>query len=738
MSHAELEFMGSLALIINELDPACPVFTTLPNQYFTKAVLYEYYFSLKNTYGLDESDAESHILKHIKPPFSLADVDKLLDRIVPLRYFQTVRLFSSKAKGVTIIPYPSGHSVGGALWRIKKGEIDDILYAVGFNHKKDAICDGAKFGALEFRPSLMIVDSRNALITGGSRQAKTSALLEAFSALVLDKKGSTSRVLLPLSSPSRIIEAAFLLDQHYRALKASKSRPRDAAIVILSASGIDLLEIAKGLLEWMGQSITDSFDAQKSSPFEFESAFFCRSASDLSRFQGPLFVIAPSETLDDGISREVLLEWAAFPDFHLYLARRLPPTTFSSCLLSGLSSGGYRCVLRKRLDLQEDDLRSYYKEQDDLRALRIAEVAFQKLRQLKSEAPEDSIEVDAAGEGDFLTETGAGLYVNSATMLKDVLWVEFRRDLTISKEAPFSTLSASNPAQFKKYACNFTFNSHSENKLASKYTSYGLSVDPIGAVQEHGGAKPSVPQERSSVSKETEHVPYRWITSVTDFDIKVKARLLDFDSLSDGRSVKTIVSSINPRKVVFIGGLLEERQHYANFFSLPSNSFTGEVFSAENFVPINCSSSLLINQAVLDEALLTNLTFTCMDEYNLAQIKAAYGPDSGPSASEEQGSLLFNESDAQRHEIVACKDEPREPILIGDPKLSEIKKSLHDSCGISGEIVAGELYIKNVLRFKKVHHLAYLLCNRWRPPRTFVRASFRKIFFPLAGFCSTP
>lgn len=705
MSHAEIEFMGALALIINELDTACPVFTTLPNQYFTKAVLYEYYFSLKNTYGLDESDSESHILKHIKPPFSLADVDRLVDRIIPLRYFQAVHLFSSKAKGVTIIPYPSGHSIGGALWRIKKGEIDDILYAAGFNHKKDAICDGAKFGILEFRPSLLIVDSRNALITSSSRQTKISALVEAFSALVFDKKSSASRILLPLSSPSRIIEAAFLLDQHYRTLKASKPRPRDASIVILSASGIDMLEIAKGLLEWMGQSITDSFDAQKSSPFEFEAVFFCKSASELSKFQGPLFVIAPSETLDDGISRDILFEWASFPDFYVYLTRRLSPKTLSSCLSapSDVSSGGYRCVLRKRQDLEEDDLKSYYKEQDDLRALRIAEVAFQKLLQLKSGAPEDSVEVDAASEGDFLIEAGAGLCVNSATMLKDILWVEFRRDLAIAKEAPFSTLSASNPVQFKKYACNFTFNSHSENKLISKYSSYGLAVDSIGVVQEHVEAKSSIPQERSPVSKEKERVPYRWITSVADLDIKVKVRLLDFDSLSDGRSVKTIVSSINPRKVVFIGGLLEERLHYANFFSLPSNSFAGEAFPAENFVPINCSSSLLINQAILDEASLANLTFTCMDEYNLAQIKAAYGPDSGPSVSEEQGSLLFTENGAQKCEIIACKDELKEPILIGDPKLSEIKKSLHDSHGISGEIVAGELYIKNVLRFKKVH-----------------------------------
>lgn len=46
-------------------------------------------------------------------------------------------LFLGKGRGLTIIPYPAGHMIGGTLWKIIKDGEDDILYAVDFNHKKE-------------------------------------------------------------------------------------------------------------------------------------------------------------------------------------------------------------------------------------------------------------------------------------------------------------------------------------------------------------------------------------------------------------------------------------------------------------------------------------------------------------------------------------------------------------------------------------------------------------------------
>ena len=53
-------------------------------------------------------------------------------------------IYVGRGRGLTIIPYPAGHMIGGTLWKIIKDGEDDILYAVDFNHKKErsvlAVC----------------------------------------------------------------------------------------------------------------------------------------------------------------------------------------------------------------------------------------------------------------------------------------------------------------------------------------------------------------------------------------------------------------------------------------------------------------------------------------------------------------------------------------------------------------------------------------------------------------------
>jgi cleavage and polyadenylation specificity factor subunit 2 len=66
----------------------------------------------------------------------LDDIDQAFDLVIQLKYSQTVQL-KGKGHGLTITPYSAGHMVGGTIWKIVKDGIEEIVYAVDFNHKKE-------------------------------------------------------------------------------------------------------------------------------------------------------------------------------------------------------------------------------------------------------------------------------------------------------------------------------------------------------------------------------------------------------------------------------------------------------------------------------------------------------------------------------------------------------------------------------------------------------------------------
>lgn len=47
--------------------------------------------------------------------------------------------------GLQITPFPAGHHIGGAIWRITKMGDEEIVYAVDFNHKKERHLNGCTF-----------------------------------------------------------------------------------------------------------------------------------------------------------------------------------------------------------------------------------------------------------------------------------------------------------------------------------------------------------------------------------------------------------------------------------------------------------------------------------------------------------------------------------------------------------------------------------------------------------------
>ncbi|KAJ3190867.1 cleavage and polyadenylation specificity factor subunit 2, partial [Dinochytrium kinnereticum] len=107
--------------------------------------------------------------------FGLQDVDQAFGKVVPLRYSQPLAL-SGKCKGITVTAYNAGHSLGGTIWKVRK-DTDEIVYAVDYNHMKERHLNKAVIlsDALS-RPSILITDCYNALVTQMRRRQRDELL----------------------------------------------------------------------------------------------------------------------------------------------------------------------------------------------------------------------------------------------------------------------------------------------------------------------------------------------------------------------------------------------------------------------------------------------------------------------------------------------------------------------------------------------------------------------------------
>lgn len=118
--------------------------------------------------------------------FTLDDVDAAFDKIVQLKYNQSISM-KGKGYGVTLTPLPAGHMIGGTIWKIVKVGEEDIIYAVDFNHKKERHLNGCELESLQ-RPSLLITDAFNATYQQARRRTRDEKLMSQWVCYCIDSK----------------------------------------------------------------------------------------------------------------------------------------------------------------------------------------------------------------------------------------------------------------------------------------------------------------------------------------------------------------------------------------------------------------------------------------------------------------------------------------------------------------------------------------------------------------------
>jgi len=107
--------------------------------------------------------------------------------MTPFTYNANEITFSSsgKCQGLTITPFNAGHTLGGAIWKIRSPSSGTIVYAINMNHMRERHLDGtvlirqAAGGIFEplARPDLLITDADRSPVITSRRKDRDAALI---------------------------------------------------------------------------------------------------------------------------------------------------------------------------------------------------------------------------------------------------------------------------------------------------------------------------------------------------------------------------------------------------------------------------------------------------------------------------------------------------------------------------------------------------------------------------------
>jgi cleavage and polyadenylation specificity factor subunit 2 len=173
-----------------------------------------------------------------------------MSKMTLLRYSQPFSL-QGKCQGIIITPFGAGHTIGGTIWRIRK-HTEDIVYTVDFNHRKERHLNGSVLVSTDGlnRPSLLITDAFN--INAPVPPPRKDRDNELISTIISTLEGG-GNVLIPIESTTRVLELAYLLDQHWAFNRIQFN------LLFLTTQSLKTINLARSMLEWMGDGISQAF-----------------------------------------------------------------------------------------------------------------------------------------------------------------------------------------------------------------------------------------------------------------------------------------------------------------------------------------------------------------------------------------------------------------------------------------------------------------------------------------------
>lgn len=224
----------------------------------------------------------------------------------------------------------------------------------------------------------------------------------------------------------------------------------------------------------------------------------------------------------------------------------------------------------------------------------------------------------------------------------------------------------------------------------------------------------------SNSSSEALAVPFKWESEAVPIVFKCSRKYIPgFAGLSDGRSLKTIINRINPRKLVLVGGSTDATEFLLNHFMLSADGL--DAFAPKLLENINVSSSMNLMPAIISEILLNQIRVSYLQDYEISRLQAqvhikeaAVDVDVDDNNTMEiatnstttSSSSTTTTKTSLEYELIPVPlalVPPGPTLMIGDIKLSDLRRLLSSKyASIKAEFTAsGDLICNDKILVKK-------------------------------------
>lgn len=667
LTYPDHAHLGALPYMVGKGGLSCPIYATVPVYKMGQMFMYDLYQSRHNT-----TDFEI---------FTLDDVDHAFDKIIQLKYSQTVHL-KGKGHGLQITPLPAGHMIGGNIWKIVKDGEEEIVYAVDYNHKKERHLNGCVLDTLN-RPSVLITDAFNATYVQSRRRLRDEQLMTT----ILQTMRNDGNVLIAVDTAGRMLELVQLLDQMWRTTESGLS---PYSLALLNNVSFNVVEFAKSQVEWMSDKILRSFEENRNNPYNLKHVKLCHNLAELAKIPEPKVVLASVPDLQCGFSRDLFLAWCGSAKNSIILTNRTSPGTLARYLIENPQNKTVTMEIRRRVKLEGTELDDFLKKKQEKENENARKKAQEK-RELEDESSDES-------------ETEMDIDVYST-----IGGQKAKHDLMMKSEGKSRT------GFFKQAKKAYPMFPFTEEKV--KWDEYGEIIRPedytileVAPVDEEMAAEKVKKEDESMI--DLSEVPTKCVAATVTLDINANIQYIDFEGRSDGESMKKIISQIRPKQLILVHGTRESTESLAEY----CNRLEGvKILMPRIGDIVDATRESHIYQLRLRDYVVSALDFAKAKEIELAWVdgqidmkrevrdtKAMYEPEEGEIPDEKK-----DENEDDSGEIIPTLEpltdhtnHGHKAVYINEPKLADFKRVLQLE-GYQAEFAGGVLIVNDTVALRR-------------------------------------
>lgn len=746
LSHGDIAHIGLFPYAHARNGLRAPAYATLPVQAMGRTAVLDNIESVRAEEAVEEPPSSDPGPDVALPAFgvpadptkkrkiaTVKEANDAFDSLHVLRYSQPAHL-QGKCQGITITPFSAGHTIGGTIWKIRSPSAGTVVYGVNLNHTKERHLDGtvllkggAGGGVLESlsRPDVLITDAERTLVVSARRKDRDAALLDA----VTSTLQSNHSVLMPCDASTRVLELLVLLDQHW---SFSKLR---APLCLVTRTANDMLTLVRSMMEWLGGTVTkeEAFDTgtnkKRKRNQEGEDDALGTLAlrfKHLEIFPSPdtlvtrypssmpkLLLVAPA-TLSYGNSRRVFTEFASVPGNAVIMTSLSEPGTLANILFNEWNAGqaenekfgrgsvgrpvqlnlAMNLTINSKIPLVGTELEQFLERErvakERQATQRAALARSQRLLEADEADPDSDSESDSAPEDEDDQELGGGGGNPEDDSAKQLSYDIYLKG-NVSKAAGFfKAASGQGMSRFRMFP-------HVEKRR--RVDEYGETIDvaawlrkgralAVAIESEEAREAKLKKQEEEEKSKAPAEPPSKFISEALDIELKCRVIFIDMEGLNDGRSVKTIIPQVNPRKMIIVHSHREATDALKDS-CLSIKTMTRDIYAPDVGESIQIGQHTNVFTVALSDELIASVKMSRFEDNEIGFVHGRVGGNASSTIPVLELTMPVSTTN-QNDNIASSGVRPIVSLpwstMIGDLKLTALKARL-GVLGIAAEFI---------------------------------------------------